>query len=354
MTISACNRHMYHVLLLLSIISLWGCERRALEESTIVDNTAIIDVNIDWSLSKIDVSKMHRASVIFYPHDGSKFYEFHLEGDLNSRKVELPVGHYSVLVFNETMDNNDWDAIEFSGVEGYQTIVTKGVVDSRRSLYTRAETETIVRCPEALAVWNMDDLNVTSDMVTYTRSKARSKGDKSRLETDMSIETILEEFTNIQPELLFKEMAIVAHVQNLHSAYAITGAVQNAAGGVYLATGKVHADNVTHMFAMNNRVWDDPNDRKNGHVSATILVFGLHLENDVKTGLQMEFLLNDGTQAPSEQFDITDMIDHETIEIKIEVGTGVNGGDHPIILPEVDAGGDVGVGDWDEEFVEIK
>lgn len=354
MIISACNRYIYQILLLLSVTSLWSCERRALEEAMIVDHTAIIDINIDWSLSKIDVSKMHRASIIFYPHDGSKFYEFHLEGDINSRKVELPIGHYSVLVFNETMDNNDWDAIELSGVESYQTIAAKGVVDTRRSLYTRAETETIVRCPEVLAVWNMADLNVTSEIVAYTRSKARSKGDEDRLKTDMSMEAILEEFANIQPKLLFKEVSIVAQVQNLHSAYAITGAVQNVAGGVYLATGEVHTDKVTHMFPMNNRVWDDPNNKKNGHVSANIFVFGLHMGNDVKTGLHMEFLLNDGTQAPAEQFDITDMIDHETIEIKIEVGTGVNEGDHPIILPEVEAGGDVGVGDWDEEFVEIK
>lgn len=348
MRVRVCN--IFRIFLLLSAISLWSCERRALEEVVIIDQTAIIDINIDWSLSKTEVSKMHRASIVFYPHDGSKFYEFHLEGDLNSRKVELPIGHYSVLVFNETMDNNDWDAIEFSGVESYDEIIIKGVVDTRKSLYTRAEAEKIVRCPEALAVWNMDDFNVTSDMVAYTRSKVRSKGE----DKDLSMEATLQILTNIQPRPIFKEVSIVAHVQNLHSAYAITGALQNVAGGVYLATGAVHTDKVTHMFPMNNRVWDDPNNKKNGHVSAVINIFGLPLEGDAAIGLQMEFLLNDGTQAPPENFDISNMVDREKGEINIEVGTGVHEADRPIILPDIETTGDVDVGNWDEEFVDIK
>ena len=79
-----------------------ACERRSIEDG--FEDTALIPVRIDWSLSGVSVEEMHRASVWLFPLDGSVPLQYRLESDLTYREIAVPVGAYSALVFNETVD----------------------------------------------------------------------------------------------------------------------------------------------------------------------------------------------------------------------------------------------------------
>ena len=83
---------------IISVLSFHSCERRSLEDFDMA--YAIIPVRIDWSVSGVAVEEMHRASVWLFPKDGAMPMEYRLEENLMYREINVPIGEYSVLVFN--------------------------------------------------------------------------------------------------------------------------------------------------------------------------------------------------------------------------------------------------------------
>jgi hypothetical protein len=315
--------------------------------------TALIPVRIDWSASGLSMSEMHRASVWFFPKNNSAPLEYRLEGNLTYREIEVPVGVYSVLVFNETVDAGDWNTITFTGTRRYDTFAAMSVPDAVRGFYTRSEALPLIKSPEPLAAWSLDHFEVTLEMVRLTHTvirKQETPGTRNPLEIEVP------ELTEIKPLPRFERMTITARVANLVSSMQVTGTIDGMAGGVYLVSGEKIPAVSAHAFILNGRLYDD--NKKDGTTTRTFNTFGCLSSSVVRNTLDLDFMLTDGTFHPRQNFDATKlitMVPNTLIPTKsITVGYDLRAGDHPIPLPSVDVDAGITVNDWDEVIVPLK
>lgn len=330
--------------IILYIITLWvvmitniSCVRQKLEEPMHI--TALIPVSVNWDNSGItptkthDQNKVHRVSLRFFPKDGSTPFQLHLEGDVHSGNIEVPVGRYSVIAMNESITDVYWsDYYTFSDINDYDKIAATVVADNPKlySFYKPTSGEKFMTEAHKLASWSMADFNVTQDMVTRTRA-ATTKSEKS-------------EFTlNVEMRRLTHDIKVTATVTNLKSAQLMQGAIRGLSQKVYLASAMSEAVPTTQFFTlyMRTAIRGDKSIVEN-----TFRSFGKLPEtgDSYKYSMMIDVIFIDGSRyvpiTPLE-WDVTDKIDVE-VDISIDID---------IELPEVT--GDIGVGDWEDDDIII-
>ncbi len=319
-----------------------ACERRPLEDDFGV--TARIPVKIDWSRSNIPVTDasgsgyVHRVSLRFFPKDGSAAFDRYLETNVIEDNIEVPVGEYSVVVFNESVDDVYWeDAILFSDVDDYENFAATIVpADAAKyPFYRQLAGEELIVEPLRLASWSLDDFTVTEDMVarTYARTKVSSQA------TDPE-----NALTHIVMRALTHNVNITAHVENLSSAQLLQGAMRGFARKVYMASGETTRTPATHIFKINNRVWDDVS-KKHGTVSKSFLSFG-RLPGPEEYRLNIDAVFIDGTIYDGQLlWDVTGEVASAPPEaIDIDIGIEIQ-------LPLITDG--IFVGDWEDEIIRL-
>lgn len=335
---------MARLALLVVSLLLTACERRPLEDD--YANTALVPVSIDWSVSGVPVENMHRASVWIFPANGDSPLEYRLEGNLAYREIELPVGIYSVLVFNETVEENDWEALSFTGTDHYETFAALTVPDVVRGFYIHSDEFPLVKEPEALAAWSLDYFEVTKEMVIRTRSIACKGSYREALENSVPA------LTAIKPLPRFERLKIIAHVSNLSTTMQATGYIDGITGGVYMASGEKISIHSVQAFILGGRIYDA--NEKDGTITRTFNILGWLSGKDRRHNLNLDFLLSDGTMHSHELFDATGLIVTEQTHIVkthvINLGYSQLNGDHLIKLPSgMDSG--ISVDEWDEAVV---
>ena len=318
-----------------------ACERRELEYDYM--ESALIPVRIDWSLSGVSVEDMHRASVWLFPQDGKTPLEYHLETDLTYREIAVPVGVYSVLVFNETIESNDWKSIVFTGTNSYETFAAVSVSESTLGLYAHSNELPLIGNPDAIAAWSLDRFEVTSEMVIRTRSLSK-----------LELEKEVPHLTVIQPLPRFERVVITAYVTNLASSKQATGTIDGMSSGVYMVSGERISNPAVHAFILNGRVYDAGGN--DGTTTRTFNIFGRLQE--ASHNVAVDFLLTNNELHPREEFDVTKLIVTETVEHVrthiIDLGYSNLKGDRPIKLPEGDMSTGIVVDEWDEIIIPIK
>ncbi len=333
-----------------SVLMSGGCTRRLLEDEYIP--TAVVPVSINWSASGVPVEEMHRASVWLFPVNGEEPLQYHLEGNLNYREITVPVGVYSILVFNETIDDADWEGITFTGTNHYETFAAMSIPDAGRGLYTRSDTLPLVLTPEPLAVWSLDRFEVTPEMVNSTRSIANTRSGEQRA----ALENVAPGLTMIKPEPRIKQLTITAYITNLSSSMQVTGTIDGMAAGVYMVSGEKIPSTVTYPFLLNGRVYED--NGKDGTTTRTFNVFGKVSDRKAHQKMTLDILLADGTLYPRETFDATGLmvINPEPVipTYMVNVGYDNANGDHLTVLPDMGTEGTISVGGWDEVIVPVK
>lgn len=364
------------VFLLLLLLCFASCERRSLEDALPPDPTpkpestlALIPMHIDWSQSKLVVEKIHRTSIWVFSHQGKAPVEYLLEGDVSNTTLKLPVGSYSLLVFNETIDNDDWRSISFSGTDAYETFTAYARPDTKNPKQGYSD-EIIALPPDALAVWSLDLLEVTPEMVTVTQTRAALKANHRAIDKEnqaidkatAAVDAALAPFTQVTPLPMTRIINIEAYVFNLSSAFSVTAHMQGVTQGVVLATGKPLEQTVTHRITLNGREYDTP-DKKSGTTKASFLAFSMGTQVDNNNKLHLEFQLTNGESAPSKVFDVTTQMNgNQEEEIYISVGSkdpekpedpDDPQGDRPIVLPDLDNLPEVGVDDWEDNDIDI-
>ena len=319
------------------------CERRDLEDKYM--ETALIPVCIDWHLSGVSVEEMHRASVWLFPQTGSTPLEYHLESDLTYREIAVPIGVYSVLVFNETIEDDDWSGVAFTGTNSYESFAAVAIPEFVRGFYTRSEELPLIGNPDAIAAWSLDRFEVTPYMVSRTRALSNNKSALIKEVPDLTV---------VKPLPRFERVIVTAYVVNLSSSMQATGTIDGMAAGVYMASGEKISKPAAHVFILNGRVYD-ANDN-DGTTTRTFNIFG-RLPKPAKHNLNIDFLLTDGTLHTCEKFDVTDLIVTNTESIVcthiIELGYGDLNGDHLITLPDMMKAGII-VDEWDEIIIPVK
>jgi len=322
----------------------YACSRRELKDY--FTDTALIPVRIDWSLSGVSIEDMHRASIWLFPWNGGLPLEYRLESNLTYREITVPVGVYSVLVFNETIEESDWNGLIFTGTNSYETFAAMSVPQSIRGFYTRSEDLPLIADPEAIAAWSLDRFEVNQEMITTTMAYSKNK---SALEAKVS------NLTAIKPMPRFERVVVTAYVINLSSFMQATGTIDGMASGVYMVSGERILEPATHAFILNGRVYD-ANDN-DGTTTRTFNIFGRLPVHSARNDLAIDFLLTNGTMHPREEFDATDLIVTNTDNIVrthiIKLGYGNLNGDHVIELSEADMKTGIVVDRWDEVIVPL-
>jgi hypothetical protein len=345
-------RHMRTIIpaLLVAMMLLTNCNYRPLEDEMYM--TALIPVSIDWSESGVDQNTMHRASVLLFPENGGTALEYRLEDDLTYAEIEVPIGTYSVLIFNETKDASDWSTLVFTGIDSYDTFAAESLEETTRGFYTRSEELPLIKNPQSLAAWGMEGFSVTLEMITRTRAITRiNSATRSR--------TLAEEVTDlvgVKPQPRFERVAITARAVNLASSMQTTGLLHGMASGVYLASGRKMTVASSHALLLNGRVYDE--NEKDGTTTTTINTFGKLPVASARYHLDLDFLLNDGTLHPRESWDVTDIMTPVQGTIvptwRIDVGESETAPDHEIELPYMGVGSGITVGDWNDVVIPLQ
>jgi|GEM_PF-1795871 len=333
-------------LLLLWMVIFHACTRRPLEEE--YSDMAPIPVCIDWSISGVPVEGMHRASVWLFPHGGGAPIEYRLEGNLTYREIQVPIGVYSVLVFNETTDENDWDAITFTGTNRYETFAAMAIPDAVRGFYSRTDELPLIKDPEPLAAWSLNRFEVTPELLARAKEIVRSYSPSYK---DMLINEI-PDLTVAKPLPRFERVQINAYITNLSSSMQITGTIDGMAAGVYMVSGEMVPTPAAHAFILNGRVYDE--NEKDGTTTRTFNIFGRLPAPATRHQLFLDCLLADGTLHPRFEFDVTQLIyTDQSAAVKrhiINLGFGI---DDTIVLPDMNMGAGISVDGWDEIIIPV-
>ena len=337
----------YATLLSLIIIS---CDRRPLEDE--FAETALIPVKIDWSKSGIAVTQpdgnglVHRVSLRFFPTNGAHPFDRYLETNVIEGEIEIPVGKYNVVVFNESVHDVYWeDAIYFSDVENYNTFAANIVPTDAANypLYTPLYGEQFIVEPYRLASWNLDNFEITREMITYSRSRNRSSS--ARAEG-------CDKLTCIVMRPLTYNVNVVAKVENLCSAQQIQTAMRGFSSKVYMASAQTEQTPVTYIFNLNGRTWDNPANPVHGTTRKSFLSFG-RLPQPSQYWINLDMLFTTGELYSPEQpllYNVSEQVNNSGDAVGIDVNININIDINlNISLPYVEGG--IHVGEWDDEEI---
>lgn len=349
------------VLIMLSFLLLVSCERRPLEEETI--DKAIIPITIDWvTLAHMDpdhdAENLYRASVWFFSKDGAvfngkRYKEFRLD-DPKGGTVELPIGHYSVLIFNNSIDEFS-DNVGFRGTDQYDTFEYYAQPASTLAR-NRAGLENPVKEPDLLAAWRRFEYEVTPQMVRESRSLTSPMSDAERKKAREDLRKLL----GLQPERLTYTVHTSARLLYLKSlARPAEAVLVGMAHSVKLASKEVSLTPSSFAFEMNNRKFDSSTS-KHGRIEAYFRSLGMLASAGAVYELRLRFTLTQAyegsaTYPPSTQepfgFDVTSLLrsqpaPHADYCVHLDAG---------IELPDLVSGSfDADVDDWgDEDNTEI-
>lgn len=286
-----------------------------------------VSVSVDWSESMIDAASTNAFSVWFFPKNGDKPI-YTVSNKLDLAEIKVPAGEYSLLIFNETANESDWQSIAFRGTDKYETFEAYARTDvvANKGGYKSSTNETIINQIEPLAVWRQDYYLVSKN----TKSKA----------------TIA-----IKPQPLTYKLNVKANFVNLNNAFKISGALQGVSQSVFLATGKTSSQTLTQVFELENNVWIDQS-KVNGESSATVFSFGRTPDVTSKNNMQIDVLTFLGERTNPFIFDVTDALKTGAGKYNLELSFGYPP-NSPINLPKYTEQG-VSIGNWDSKDVIIK
>ena len=271
----------------LALSLLVSCERRPVDEESY--DKAVIPVTIDWvTLANLDPvndkEDIYRASVWFFSKDGDVFdgksYKEFRFSDPRSGEVTLPMGHYSIIIFNNSIDEFS-DNVGFRGTDAYDTFeyYAKPATDSRAGANPVLE-------PDVLAAWRIPEYEVTPEMVRETRGLSSALTEEERAQAQSDLKKLL----NLQPERLTYTVHAKAYVSYLKSCSKPADAVLiGMAHSVKLASKEVSMTPSSFSFQMNNRKYDTANP-KNGWIEAYFETLGM-LAEPIDYRLTLRFTL---------------------------------------------------------------
>ncbi len=314
-----------------------ACTRRPLydEVCSAKRDVALIPVKIDWSISGITPSKssssaeyVHRVSLRFFPKDGGEVVERYLEDNVYEGVIELSVGEYSVVAYNESIDDPYWNGVfNFVNVDDYDNFMAQ-LADEDEGYSSEAYK---------LASWSLDDYVVTPSMATVSYT-SRSGVKLSTLEDDM-----LSALEGVVMQLLTCYVNVSAAITNLSSAQSVTCDVQGFSGSVYMASGESHPSQALHTMELTQREYTD-DESKHGTISDERLILTRSTHEDASLKLTFEVYLRNGSiHTPEEPLEFD--VDHQATRYATEYFNL----SAQFELPETSSG--IDVDGWEDEEV---
>ncbi len=366
-----------YLLVLLLTLALQSCQRQELEDP--YQYLAYIPISMDWSNSLLDLDEVGNVSIYFYPSGGGEPI-VKTSGDLYYKLVELPVGSYRVLIFNDLINNIK--GVEFNNHTSYDDFRVNFIEDTTTTptYYQMEEQDALATEHSRVAAWYLDELVVDATMVEYTRSEefeeyiaqVRSKSESKSaavtkegssssddeeplvLPTSKSAEITksatkaLEDLSNVVPDPETTILSVKVRVENLNNAQYIETTIKGTAAGTYLGSDAAHTvDEQTLVYDMvvTNREYDDPSYGVDGYVNFSLNTFG-RVDDDEEYTIYFYVVLQNGELLEFER-DVTEQFitsEGGTIEINLGDEDDTEMG---IELPEYSEAG-FDVSGWDD------
>ncbi len=331
---------MRKILFIATLLLICGCTRRSLSDSgcSLTAESVLVDVSVDWSLSSIDASTsssdedyVHRVSFRFFPKDGSAPFDRYLEGEeIFEGQIYVPLGEYSLIVFNESIDDIYWqDAITFENTDSYSLFAARlaeGEVDKLTAL-EYSDQDNIAAEALKLASMSFESISITADNL------------------------FIEALNPVQLRPLTCTTTISAEVENLSSAYLVYSSLTGLSNRVFMASGKTDDESNVHIAQLTDRLWSDE-EKQHGTISYERLTFSMPESQSTHT-LELDIILIDGSRHVPEEplfYDVTDQILNPTTTRYADDNLSAT---VSLSLPEVS--GDIEVDAWgDSEQITIQ
>ncbi len=240
-----------------------SCDYQPIYEREPIYETALIPVKINWSKSGFEITddgksklkgsaSVHRATLRFFPKDGSEPFERYLEGNVVEGEIDVPIGDYSVIVMNESITDSYWlgsetsgfESISFTDIDNYEkfSAQVKTHKDNPAGYYfNQYESDgfLFMQPPLLISTWSLDDFTVTSEMANYSQ-KTKGSDELTRADIDMFYALTRDsedDVDGIDMRKLTYTVQVTLQVKNLTSASTILGGLEGFVNRVNLQTG---------------------------------------------------------------------------------------------------------------------
>ncbi len=317
------------------IVAMVSCRQSLVDESP---QCYDVDVrfDIDWSLSGMSSDDITNISIYAYPSTGGVPY-IKLSSNIESTTMTLGVGSYSLLVMSGVVE--DVEGVSFSDTYYYSLFSAYSIADTdvSDSYYTPSDDESVVESIEQMAVWRMDEFEITQEMAWCQYCE------------DHDSEPVVVE---IQPTPFTAECVVEVSFDNLDNAQLIECALSGLADGATLATNSRigGGDEINiYLFDLDDIEYDDDSESGSGVAQAQITTFGKQPDSDATYQLELYIILNSG-ELVTYTVDVTSQV---TISDDLNIFIDLTSDESTISLPE-STGTGFGVDDWgDSELVEL-
>lgn len=257
------KRGVQGICVMLYLLLLTACHRQELEQIDL--SKARIPVSIDWSVA--DINPQNVTMFFYHTADGTLAFEHYFENNSNSVQsyVSVPVGSYTVVVFNELP--GQIENIKIKGRQKLSTLEAYGVQET--SVTMPLPGDIYWREPGMMASIIVRDFVVTPDMLYFANSN------EGQTRCDGGQEVINKKLMGLVPLMRICEFKIQVRIENLNmSRMPVLVNLRNMAGSYLFDSDRDGPGPVTYQFTMADRVYDDGS-KTSGMVSGSTLVFGL-------------------------------------------------------------------------------
>ncbi len=309
---------------------------------------------LDWShLAEYPTG----MTVRFYPTDGGKPVQY-LTNDVDSVVVELPVGTYNIIAFNQSVE--EYVSVTFHDMDSWDDMYIE-IADAQKPDWARPGGN-YSREPAELLVGTETGFAVTQYMLEAGGG------------TPVTI--------SLKPHPVAVRTDIVARLIGIQYAGETRGTISGMAKRFYLTRNRTGSETTTIALSEWTAAADNRNDKKkSGRVSTQFVSFGLpevqytreeleawgtksEILSPQDLSLDMQILLIDRVTMVNACFNVSDRYSfpEDIFNMMIDVGIPLKEGrtplddsaSVPIELPEIESGGSGGfvidVEDWGEDI----
>lgn len=338
------RRRLYIVLVcsVFALLALTSCDNRR-EMFTERMIYGQVNIDLDWQMVK---STPNGGTVVFFPDTTSSVGHFNTNTKIlvmmndTHEEVMVPYMNYKVISFNETYD--DFDFVRFRSIDSPEEFEAYTESITVNTKYTKSAVNTITSSPDALYLQTIDTVSVVSNLDYNTEYQLSLT--PGRVSPLISVRIYIKGMDNMSKE---------------GSAASISGLSE----GLNMSTGLPNNTPVTHMFKIDNRVFNE-NSYQEGYTSGQLYVFGVPEQSDTtqRNILTIYIRLRNGEDYTPLQYDITEKLaelrsrDLSTnITLNLDIALGKSDDDPEIELPYVEDAGEPGAGfdptvdDWGDD-----
>lgn len=286
------------LLIILMACSVMACRRQDLEYEFI--ENAQIPIYIDWS--KADIHPQN-VSVLVYDKNSEELvleHRFAHNGNAIQSYINLPVGEYVVVVFNEIRDQIDF--VRISGHEKLSTLKAYPTENTRA--LARLEESRYINEPGILAAAVVRNLEITEAMVAAKQLYSKTKQESTQSEPETT-----DVLMHVVPERKVGRCVLRVAVKGLNnSRMPVLADLKHLTGGYWFDTDRNEVEMRTSQFSINGQTYHEGS-KRDGVIFAEVSTFGVTGERfsmvdqqaDAPLTLLLRFMLVD-TEKTIKQF----------------------------------------------------